>query len=177
MSDELESAEVAPELMRVLESAAREAAAVDGELGGIEAGLRQLRRRSPLETRVVVLPSGHELTVPTLEEALRVKAYLVLQRNQVRDYLDVVALADRLGTDPAVAVLVGIDAYYRDRSGDAESVASALTERLAEPNPRDTRTLEQLARYKGLESRWQDWSTVQEATRRLADAMLEGGAA
>ncbi len=145
-----------------------------GELGGIEAGLRQLRRRVPLETQRVELPGGEHVVVPTIEEALRVKAYLVLQRNQVRDYLDVVALADRLGVEQAAEVLAGIDDYYRDRSEDEESVATAIAERLADPDPRDTRTLEQLPRYEGLVQRWQDWAAVEEACRALADAMVEG---
>lgn len=147
-----------------------------GELGGIEAGLRQLRRKVPLETQRVDLPTGEHVVVPTIEEALRVKAYLVLQRNQVRDYLDVVALADRLGRERAAEVLAGIDAYYRDRSEDEESVATAIAERLADPQPRDTRTLEQLPRYKGLIARWHDWAAVEEACRSLADAMVEAGA-
>lgn len=79
-----------------------------GELGGIEAGLRQLRRSVPLETERVSLPSGNTVVVPTLDEALRVKAYLVLQRCQVRDYLDVAALADRLGM-PAAGIVLAPD--------------------------------------------------------------------
>jgi hypothetical protein len=45
----------------------------------------------------VSLPSGHVLRVPTPDETLRIKGYLIVRRNQVRDYLDVVALADRSG--------------------------------------------------------------------------------
>lgn len=147
-----------------------------GQLGGIEAGLRQLRRRVPLETQALQLPDGAgRIVVPTADEALRVKAYLVLQRNQVRDYLDVAALADRLGPDHAAEVLAGIDLYYLDRSGDAESVATAIAERLADPAPRDSRTLAQLSRYKRLDPRWQDWTVVEEACRALADRMLEVG--
>jgi len=82
-----------------------------GSLGGIEAGLRQLRRSVPLQTVQVRVPSGERVTVPTLAEALRVKAYLVVVRNQVRDYLDVAAMAERLGMAEAAAVLGGIDGY------------------------------------------------------------------
>ena len=87
-----------------------------GSLGGIEAGLRQMRRTRPLETIRVDLGDDGTVTAPTLAEALRVKAYLVVQRNVVRDFLDVVA-ADRLGEDAAVEVLLHIDDYYGDRSG------------------------------------------------------------
>ena len=41
-----------------------------GQLGDIEAGVRQMIRTRPLETTHVMLPSGGVLTVPTAEEAL-----------------------------------------------------------------------------------------------------------
>ncbi len=66
-----------------------------------------------------------------------------MQRNQVRDYLDVAALADRAGL-PAAAVLDRIDSYYVDRSGNVELVVTALVPRLASPSPRDRRTLDEL---------------------------------
>ena len=59
-------------------------------------------------------------------ETLRVKAYLVVLRNQVRDYLDVVALAQRCGLPVAVEALIGIDDYYVDRSREPDSVLTAL---------------------------------------------------
>src|SRR5580692_5321346 len=68
-----------------------------GQLGDIETGVRQLIRNRPLEITEVTLPSGHVLRVPTPDEILRIKGYLVGRRNQVRDYLDVVALSDRYG--------------------------------------------------------------------------------
>jgi len=110
--------------------------------------------------------------VPTHEELLRIKAYLVVQRNQVRDYLDVVALADRLGPEDAAATLAEIDEYYRDRSGDEDSVLTALVQRLSEPVPRDSRVTEQLDSYKGLDRRWQRWSTVVASCETLADAIV-----
>jgi hypothetical protein len=142
-----------------------------GSLDGIEAGLRQLRRARPLEVEHVRL-GGLDLTVPTLPEMLRVKAYLVVQRNQVRDYLDTVALAARVG-ERAVDVLVDIDAYYRDRSDEEGSVLTALVQRLAEPDPRDARVTAQLDRYKGIVERWADWGRVRARSAELADALLD----
>src|ERR1700678_2530541 len=75
-----------------------------GQLGDIETGVRQLIRIRPLETIQVTLPSGAVLTVPTAEETLRVKGYLIVRRNQTRDYLDVAALADRYGPPAGAAV-------------------------------------------------------------------------
>lgn len=144
-----------------------------GSLGGIEAGLRQLRRTRPLEVHEVDMNDAGVLRVPTAAETLRIKAYLVVQRNQTRDYLDVVALADRYGSDGAVGALLGLDGYYRDRSECADSVLTALVQRLSEPNPRDWRVTTQLASYKGLATRWHEWSTVVAACEQLADALLD----
>lgn len=143
-----------------------------GRLGGIEAGLRQLRRTRPLEVTEVTIAGHGEVRVPTLTEILRIKAYLIVQRNQVRDYLDTVALADRIGTDDAITVLVAIDDYYTDRSGEADSVLTALTERLSSPAPRDGRVTTQLASYKGLDVRWHEWPTIVEASHQIADGLL-----
>lgn len=119
------------------------------------------------------IDADHRVRVPTLVEILRIKAYLVVQRNAVRDYLDTAALADQLGTEQAARVLVGIDGYYADRSGEADSVLSELVLRLAEPRPKDTRVTAQLSSYKGVASRWQDWEAVVQACQELADRLVE----
>lgn len=143
-----------------------------GTLDGVEAGLRQLRRTRPLEVEEVEV-DGRPLRVPTLPEMLRVKAYLVVQRNQVRDYLDTLRLADRLGADASLGTLLEIDDYYADRSDEPDSVLTVLVQRLAEPSPRDTRVTRQLPSYKGLAERWQDWATVQGACRELAGSITD----
>ncbi len=139
-----------------------------GSLGGVEAGLRQMRRKRPLETCEVEVDVGAIVVAPTAAEALRVKAYLVVQRNVVRDYLDVVALADHLGEDAAVEILSDIDAYYVDRSGEEGSVLTALVIALADPSPRDSDVVDELPRYKGLDERWHRWEDVVAACRALA---------
>lgn len=143
-----------------------------GSLGGIEAGLRQLRRTRPLEVTTVEFPGAGCLRVPTIEEILRIKAYLVVQRNQVRDYLDVVALADSMGQDAAARTLLFLDDYYTDRSEGDDSVLTALVQRLSEPTPRDSQVISQLTAYKGLSPRWHDWSAVVAASHALADELL-----
>jgi hypothetical protein len=153
--------------------ASRPPMTIMGSLGGIEAGLRQLRRSRPLETCEVELDAEHVVIAPTAAEALRVKAYLMVQRNAVRDYLDVVALADHLGRDEAVAVLRGIDDYYRDRSDEHGSVLTALVLRLAQPEPRDPEVTRELPRYKALDERWHDWASVVAACEELALGLVE----
>jgi hypothetical protein len=146
-----------------------------GEIGDIETGIRQLRRRRPLEVREVELPSGQRLRVPTADEILRVKAYLIVRRNRTRDYLDVAALADRHGLERAARVLATIDRYYADQHEGGDGVATQLARQLAEPRPRDSRTTRQLSRYERLDRRWHDWSSVVAVCNALADLILGTG--
>lgn len=146
-----------------------------GQLGDIEVGVRQLIRRRPLETQEVTLPSRGVVVVPTLEETLRIKAFLIVKRNQVRDYLDVAALVDRYGVDGAAVTMRGIDDYYADQAAGDDAVASQVLRQLGNPRPQDTKTLERLADYKGLAPRWQDWAEVVAVCREVAARMtLEG---
>jgi hypothetical protein len=144
-----------------------------GNIGDIEAGVRQLRRRRPLEVIDVDVPAGGRLRVPTADEILRVKAYLIVRRNQVRDYLDVAALAERAGIDRAAHVLSQIDDYYADQHEGGDGVATQLVRQLTEPRPKDTKTTRQLSRYKRLDPRWHDWDTVVAVCRSLADRIVE----
>ena len=145
-----------------------------GELGDIESGVRQLIRNRPLEVTEVTLPSGHVLRVPTPDETLRIKGYLVVRRNQVRDYLDVAALSDRYGISRSADVLGHIDAYYSDQRGAGpKGVATQLARQLADPRPADARTTEQLDQYKGLDERWTAWGNVTEVCRSVALEMMQ----
>lgn len=139
-----------------------------GSLDGVEAGLRQMRRVRPLETVEVEVAADATVVVPTIEEMLRIKAYLIVQRNYVRDYLDVVALSDSLGINDAVHALISIDDYYVDRSGEPGSVLTALVSQLADPQPRDSDVTTELPRYKGLDPHWHEWSAVVEQCQQLA---------
>ena len=144
---------------------------VPGNLDGVETGIRQLIRRRPLE--VEVHPVGDRtIRVPTLAETARVKAWLVLRRNASRDYLDVVALADRLG-DEAPVVALTLDEYYQDQIGPGGMrVATQLAKQLAEPTPYDLDDVD-LRHYRKLDARWREWEAVVAACRRLADRMLD----
>ena len=142
-----------------------------GSLDGVEAGLRQLRRSKPLETTEFEIDADTRVVVPTVEEMLRVKAYLVVQRNYVRDYLDVVGLADVVGTEQTASVLGQIDVYYTDRSAESGSVLTALVTRLADPTPRDTDVINELSEYKGLDPQWHEWSSVVSQCQDLSLAL------
>ena len=145
-----------------------------GQIGDIEAGVRQLIRRTPLEIAEYTLPSGRTLRVPTMGETLRVKAFLALKRNQTRDYLDIAARAETMGYERAGQVLSQIDDYYADQRGEGDGVASQVARQLSDPRPVDRSVTRQLSSYKGLAARWHQWSDVVHACQRLSDLMLEG---
>lgn len=143
-----------------------------GNLDGIEAGVRQMLRKAPLEVTAVTVPSGGEVTVPTVEETLRIKAFLIVRRNQTRDYLDLAALSGHLGVDRAAEVLSDIDAYYADQNDDGEGVASQLVRQLSEPRPADGSTIDQLSSYRRLQKRWSDWGVVADVLGSVAQRMV-----
>lgn len=127
-----------------------------GSLDGIETGVRQLIRDEPLETTRIEF-RGQTLTVPTPAEILRIKAVLILKRNATRDYLDFVALADRMGEGKVVEALRHFDRLYPQPN--QESALQQLQVQLANPLPYDLEETN-LAEYKHLEQRWQDWNAV-----------------
>lgn len=142
-----------------------------GNLDGIEAGVRQMIRKVPLEVATIAVPSGGEVTVPTIEEALRIKAFLIVRRNQTRDYLDLAALTERLGIAEAAIALVRIDDYYADQHEDGDGVASQLARQLSDPQPADQAVIGQLSSYRRLQKRWSDWGAVEEILGELAERM------
>ena len=144
-----------------------------GQLGDIEAGVRQMIRTRPLEIARITLPSGRVLTIPTAEETLRIKGFLIVRRNQTRDYLDVAALADRYGLHEAAGVLARIDDYYVDQHGEGRGVAAQLARQLADPRPKDASVTRQLDGYRNLAPRWTDWAEVRSVSQELAAEMLE----
>ena len=123
-----------------------------GQLDGILTGIRQLRRTRPLETEEV---GG--LCVPTLGEVARIKAWLLVTRHTVRDYLDTVVLFERLGHEGVRAALRPFDEIYEQRSG--ASPLAEVAERLAAAAPKDLADID-LLRYRGLRPPWNDWTHV-----------------
>lgn len=145
-----------------------------GSLEGVETGIRQLVRQRPLEVEDMATPAG-SIRVPTLREMARIKAWLVLQRNATRDYLDFAALADRLGAD-APSTVMEMDDYYVDQRGPGGlRVATQVAKQLAEPAPYDLSEID-LRHYRGLLPRWQDWAEVLTVCRQVAVAVLSEAA-
>jgi hypothetical protein len=101
----------------------------------------------------------------------RIKAWLAVNRNQTRDYLDLAAVADSLGIARAGEVLRGSDDYYADINARSEPVATQVARQLADPRPRDAEVLAQLNACKALAPRWQDWNEVKSVLARVAEEM------
>jgi len=140
-----------------------------GSLDGIETGVRQLIREQPLETEVIAFHNG-TLTVPTLEEILRIKGVLIIKRNATRDYLDFVALADRMGDQQVARALASFDSLYRQ--DNQESPLQQLQIQLANPLPYDLEETE-LSEYKNLDPRWHDWGKVRDVCTHVATVIFD----
>ena len=138
-----------------------------GSLDGIETGVRQLIRETPLETETVEI-AGERLTVPTRAEMLRIKAVLIVRRNATRDYLDFVAMSELIGREATVAALECFDRLYPQPNG--QSARQQLQVQLANPLPYDLEETN-LAEYKRLKPEYQDWSVVSAKCREIANTL------
>jgi hypothetical protein len=98
----------------------------------------------------------------------RIKAWLLVTRYTVRDYLDTVVLLEKLGEPAARAALESLDRLYPQASG--ASVLAELGERLAAGEPQDRAAVE-LSSYRGLIAPWNDWSRLLAAGRRWSEVV------
>ena len=138
-------------------------------LDGIETGVRQLIRAEPLETTTVSV-GGHEITIPTEAEILRIKGFLLLRRNATRDYVDFAALADRLGEVSTAMAFERFDPLYPQQSG--ESALQQMLAQLASPQPYDLEGAV-LSEYNHLQARWHDWDAVRAVCARAATVIFD----
>jgi hypothetical protein len=143
-----------------------------GNLDGIATTVRNLPRAAPLETLVMETRTG-PLRLPTPAEILRIKAWLVVDRNATRDFLDVAAISDHVGIKTAVAALGTLDGLY-PKDGDAGAVRQQLVRQLSLPRPYDLAQVEPvLSSYKGIVPRWGQWSAVTRQCAELAVAIAD----
>jgi hypothetical protein len=161
------------QILATLESAAgwqtsrvQRPVAILGRLDGIMTGIRQLRRSAALEVEEVA-----GLRVPTLAEMARIKAWLLVTRHTVRDYLDSVVLLERLGEPAVLGAFTRFDQLY-PQSGGA-SALSEVVERLAAAAPSDVPSVD-LRSYKGLIAPWNDWAYLAARGRHWAAVLARG---
>ena len=140
-----------------------------GHFQGVRTGIRQLIRSQPLETTMV-----HGLKVPTPEEILRIKAFLIIKRNTTRDFIDFIALFDHLGTKLSLKALSILDSLYPQEGGN--SVSQQLILQLADPKPWDISQTD-LSHYKNLKAPYADWEEIKRrslaASQKLAEELLK----
>ncbi len=142
-----------------------------GNIKGIAAGLRNQRRSGPLETIEMSVQGGRRLRLPTIEETLRIKAFLIIDRNATRDYLDVAALSHHIGQEKSVAALERMQGLYSEFMGENGDVLTSLVVKLTVPDPYDLTDID-LSEYKGIVAPWNSWRAVQEQCAALAATLI-----
>ncbi|BBX75368.1 MMPL family transporter [Mycobacterium shinjukuense] len=123
------------------------------------------RRRSPVETSTVQLPTGDRLLIPTGAETLRLKGYLIMCRNSSRDFAEFADMVETMEPETAAVVLAGMDRYYSCQPPNRHWMATQLVRRLADPRPVDLD--EQCSDAKA------GWEGVRRRCLSVAVAMLE----
>ncbi len=146
-----------------------------GAIDQIEAGLRNQRRSAPLETTTIKLKGGRELELPTVDEMLRIKVFLLVERNATRDYLDVAALSHHLGLRKSVAALERMNDLYSEFAGEGGDMLTSIAVKLSNPDPYDLTEVD-LSEYKGIVAPWNNWLAVEAQCRALVVALLKKSA-
>ena len=135
-----------------------------GERHQVELGLRQQLRTIPIESEM-----KEGLLIPTLDEALRIKAYLLATRKATRDYLDVAALSDKLGQERTVSALRPLNFIY-PKAGSLSALSQFSSS--AQESPADFEDVD-LSDYKGIISPYNKWSHVASVCSKVGTAMFE----
>jgi hypothetical protein len=134
-----------------------------GSLDGIEVGYRQLRRTAPLETQEIQTPEG-TLVVPTLDELLRVKAFLTYDRDSTRDFVDFAELSGLLDQERVVDALSVLDEKFRWEK--QPSVIVEVIKALLHPDPHDRET-DGFETLRLLDPKCRTWEEVAERCRDI----------
>lgn len=145
-----------------------------GSLDGIETGVRNLKRTAPLETEMKTV-GGVSVRLPTETEALRIKAFLALSRNATRDYMDLVALFDRIGDESSVAALDRMDELYPQDAGKGLAnkwvVRTQMVKQLGQAQPYDLDEVD-LAEYKGVKAPYDQWEYIRQRCEDISAVLL-----
>ena len=137
-------------------------------LAGVQTGIRDFARSAPLEMTTYHTDYG-DVVLPTPAEMLRIKGYLFVRRNALRDIVDFLALSDRLseleGREAILAALRPLDKLYPQRNG--QSVTRQLAKQLADPKPYDREDATANS-GRALNIRYGSWGAVCEKALTLA---------
>lgn len=130
-----------------------------GERHNVQLGVRQSRRTVPYEKM-----QAAGMWVPTVGEALRIKAYLLSNRKATRDFLDVAALADVLGDEPAVEALSYLNLLYEPVGNQTRLTKFA---EVCQQEPLDLSRVD-LGMYRGIVEPYSRWEYVSTRCREIA---------
>lgn len=130
---------------------------------GVELGIRQQRRAEPLRVEQI-----DGMWVPTIAEALRIKAFLATERQATRDYIDVVALADKIGDVDTQRSLSFLNLLYPDKGNQTRITNFAEVMQVA---PVDL-DLVSLGDYKGIKPPYSNWNYVQKRCSQIGKEIL-----
>jgi hypothetical protein len=138
-----------------------------GSFDEVEVGFRQLRRKAPIETQRVPTEKG-PLTIPTLEEMLRIKAFLAYERNSTRDFYDFAELAVRLSRESVVGTLLSLD----EKMGWERQPAVLLEviKALVHCEPRDLQT-QGFETFRFLDPRLRSWEEVKAVCHEIGQVL------
>jgi hypothetical protein len=143
-----------------------------GDLHGVDTGIRNLIRSEPLETTTYEVAAG-TITLPTLREMARIKGFLIVRRNTTRDFIDFVALADKIERaedgSAITKALHSLNRLYPQANGS--SVILQLAKQLSEPHPRDFGDGD-LTIYRMIGPQWREWTNVKTAAQRFGVMLL-----
>ncbi len=142
-----------------------------GDVGSIAAGLRNQRRSAPLETIEISVQDGRRLRLPTIEEMLRIKTFLIVDRNATRDYLDVAALSHHIGLSKSAAALERLQELYAEFKVEDGDLLTSVLVKLTTPDPYDLTDID-LSEYKGIVAPWNTWRAVEEQCAALATTLM-----
>lgn len=142
-----------------------------GNFYGVETGIRQLRREKPLETEKKQI-GDRTVTVPTLPEMIRIKVWMIISRNALRDYVDFAVLCYYHGLYSINKVLCNFDDYYLDLQRNKEvSPLLQLIKQLSEPKPHDLQKhigkADSLS-YKGIQPPFDSWSKIEQICKDVS---------
>jgi hypothetical protein len=80
---------------------------------------------------------GGRIRLPTVGETLRIKTFLMVDRNATRDYLDVAALSVSLGLRKSAMALERMNEIYSEFAGERGDMLTSALVKLAAPDPYD----------------------------------------
>jgi hypothetical protein len=142
-----------------------------GNVNKIAAGVRNQRRSAPLETTEILLQDARRLRLPTIEEMLRIKSFLLVDRNATRDYLDVAALSHHIGLTKSAIALERMNELYAEFDGEAGDLLTTIVVKLSLPDPYDLTDID-LSEYKGIVAPWNSWRAVEAQCASLAATLM-----